>query len=145
MRKLKRSAPRPTAPPAVEKRRTQKTLHGVTLIDDYAWLKAANWQEVLRAPAALPGDIRAVLEAENAYARAVLAPLAELRAALVKEMRGRIKEDDSEVPCQDGPWLYYARHDKGGQHPVFCRVRRSGGTRGGSARRRRARAGQELF
>jgi oligopeptidase B len=127
MRKLKWSAPRPTAPPAVEKRRTQKTLHGVTLIDDYAWLKAANWQEVLRAPAALPGDIRAVLEAENAYARAVLAPLAELRADLVKEMRGRIKEDDSEVPCQDGPWLYYARHDKGGQHPVFCRVRRSGG------------------
>jgi len=74
MRKLKWSAPRPTAPPAVAKRRTETTLHGVTLSDDYAWLKAANWQEVLRAPAALPGDIWALIEAENGYARAMLAP-----------------------------------------------------------------------
>jgi len=28
-----------------------------------------------------------------------------LRAALVKEMRGRIKEDDSEFP-EKRPWLY---------------------------------------
>src|SRR6202011_3809524 len=117
MRKLKWSPRRPTAPPAVEKRRSETTLHGVTLSDNYGWLKAANWQEVLRAPAALPGDIRALIEAENHYAWAMLAPLAEVRAALVKEMRGRIKEDDSEVPRRDGPWLYYARHDKGGQHP----------------------------
>ena len=62
MRKLKWSASRPTAPPPVERRRTETTLHGVTLSDDYAWLKAANWQEVLRAPAALPGDIWALIE-----------------------------------------------------------------------------------
>ncbi|MGH6842038.1 MAG: S9 family peptidase [Methylocella sp.] len=126
MRKLKSPSPRPP-PPAVEKRRTQTTLHGVTLDDDYGWLKAPNWREVLRDPAALPGDIRALLEAENGYAAAMLAPLNRLRAALVKEMRGRIKEDDCEVPRQDGPWLYYARHHKGGQHPVFCRTKRSGG------------------
>ncbi|MGH6848298.1 MAG: S9 family peptidase, partial [Methylocella sp.] len=87
MCKLKWSAPRPP-PPAAEKRRTQTTLHGVTLSDDYGWLKAANWREVLRDPAALPGDILALIEAENGYARAMLAPQAELRAALVKEMRG---------------------------------------------------------
>ncbi|MGH6935301.1 MAG: S9 family peptidase, partial [Methylocella sp.] len=127
MQKPKWSAPRPAAPPAVDKRCSETILHGATLSDDYAWLKAANWQEVLRDPAALPDDIRALIEAENAHARAVLAPLAELRDALVKEMRGRIKEDDSEVPRPDGPWLYYARHDNGGQHPIFCRVKRSGG------------------
>jgi oligopeptidase B len=127
MRKLNWSASRPRTPPAVEKRRKETTQHGVTLCDDYGWLKAPNWQEVLRAPTALPREIRALLEAENSYAAAMLAPLAGLRATLVKEMRGRIKEDDSEVPRQDGPWLYYARHDKGGQHPIFCRVKRSGG------------------
>ena len=114
-------------PPPVEKRRVETSLHGVTLSDDYGWLKAENWQEILRNPAALPSDIRAVIEAENSYARAVLAPAGKLRAALVKEMRGRIKEDDSEVPRADGPWLYYARHTAGGQHPLFCRVKRSGG------------------
>ncbi|MGH6850040.1 MAG: hypothetical protein ACREDD_06285, partial [Methylocella sp.] len=68
MHKHRRSAPRPAAPPAAAKRRTQTTLHGVTLSDDYGWMKAANWREVLRDPAALPGDIRALIEAENDYA-----------------------------------------------------------------------------
>ena len=36
--------------------------------DDYAWLKDANWQKVLRDPALLQPDIRAYLEAENRYA-----------------------------------------------------------------------------
>ena len=115
------------APSPVAKRRVETRVHGVTLYDDYGWLKAENWQEVLRDPAALPADIRALLEAENEYAKATLAPASELRAALVREMRGRIKEDDSEVPRPDGPWLYYARHELGGQHPLFCRVKRSGG------------------
>ena len=39
-------------------------------VDDYAWIRADNWREVLRDPAALPADIRALLEAENAYADA---------------------------------------------------------------------------
>jgi oligopeptidase B len=121
------AAPHPTAPPAARKRRMEMTVHGITLSDDYAWLKAANWQEVLRDPAALPGGIRAVIEAENDYARAVLSPLAALRAALVGEMRGQIKEDDSDVPSPDGPWLYYSRHNIGGQHPVFCRTNGAAG------------------
>ena len=117
----------PAPPPAIEKRPHAKSVHGVTLIDDYAWLKAANWQEVLRDPATLPAEIRAVIEAENDYAQAVLAPSETLRQALVKEMRGRIKEDESDVPCKDGAWLYYARHNEGGQHPLFCRTAGSGG------------------
>src|ERR1700704_4102339 len=30
-------------------------------------------------------------------------------------------------PAKGGPCLSYPRHDKGGQHPVFCRVKHSGG------------------
>jgi oligopeptidase B len=118
---------REAAPPAVEKRHTGTVVHGHTVSDDYAWLKAANWQEVLRDPEALPGEIRALIEAENDYAAAVLAPVEKLRKLLVKEMRGRIKEDDCEVPRQDGPWQYYARYAEGGEHPVYCRMKCSGG------------------
>src|SRR5450631_3622253 len=125
MRKLQWSIRKQKAPFTVEKRPSVTNLHGIELRDDYGWLKAANWQEVLRDPAALPGDIRAVLEAENDYAQAMLAPAAKLQAEIFKEMRGRIKEDDSEVPRPDGPWLYYARHNTAGQYPVFCRAARS--------------------
>ena len=88
----------PDPPPAIEKRIERKLAHGVAIEDEYAWLKAANWQEVLRDPAALPAPIRSIMEAENAFANAALEPYAALRKALVKEMRGRIKEDDAEVP-----------------------------------------------
>jgi oligopeptidase B len=42
-------------------------------------------------------------------------------------MRGRIKEDDSTVPEADGPWGYYTRHRRNGQHPLVCRQPREGG------------------
>ncbi|HET6376306.1 MAG TPA: S9 family peptidase, partial [Methylocella sp.] len=107
-------SPRPASPPAADVRPEVRTVHGAELSDEYAWLKAANWQEVLRNPDALPQAIRALIEAENRYAMAVLAPLDGLRAELVKEMRGRIRENDAEVPRKDGPWFYYSRYNFGG-------------------------------
>ena len=95
--------------------------------DDYAWLRAGNWREVLRDPAALAQDIRAFLEAENEYCEAVLAPLGPLREQLAAEMRARLKEDDSDPPAPDGLWSYYARFRPGGQHRLICRTPREGG------------------
>ena len=98
-----------------------RSFHGQTLVDPHAWLRADNWREVMRDPALLAPDIRAWLEAENAGAEAWLAPHAALRTQLVKEMRGRIKEDDSSVPSTDGPFAYFTRFREGGQHPLICR------------------------
>ena len=91
-------------PPVAPRRPTQRTLHGVALSDDYAWLKDENWQEVLKKPELLAADIRAYLEAENRYTEAMLAPTAALQKQLVAEMRGRITGDDSGVPAPDGPF-----------------------------------------
>jgi oligopeptidase B len=41
--------------------------HGVTLIDEFAWLRAVNWQQVMRDPGALDPAIRKYLDSENAY------------------------------------------------------------------------------
>src|SRR3954454_2326825 len=85
-----RTSPPPTAPIA-PRRPHSFTTHGITIADDYAWLKDANWQEVLRDPSVLNRDIRNYLEAENDYTDSLLGHTAGLQAALVKEMRGRIK------------------------------------------------------
>ncbi len=103
-----------------------RTLHGVALTDDYAWLKADNWQEVMRHPGALDPDIRAYLEAENDYGQAALADTTRLQERLFAEMKGRIKEDDSSVPSPDGDYSYFVRYRQGGQHPNICRARRDG-------------------
>jgi len=107
--------------PKAEKRSKETLVHGVTLRDDYDWLRAENWKDVLRDPDVLPQEIRKHLEAENAYCKKLMAPTRQLQRELVKEMRGRIKEDDSSVPQPDGPFLYYTRFRKGAEHPLVCR------------------------
>jgi oligopeptidase B len=115
------------AAPVAERRPHRSVIHGVELTDDYHWMRAANWQEALRDPAVLPADIKAHLVAENAYSDAVLAPVKPLIEAMVKEMRGRIKEDDSSVPSPDGPWEYFDSFREGGQYPLVGRRPRGGG------------------
>jgi oligopeptidase B len=117
----------PEQPPLAAKRPSRRTLHGVTLEDDYAWLKDEKWQEVLRNPAVLDADIRSYLEAENRYTEALLAPAQALQKTLVAEMRGRIKEDDSGVPQPDGPYAYLWKYRQGGQHQLIGRTPRDGG------------------
>lgn len=115
------------SPPVAEKRRRARVVHGVELDDDYAWLRADNWREVLRDPATLPMDIRALIEAENAHADAVMAPTKDLQQQLFAEMRGRILEDDADVPSPDGEYEYYERYREGGEHEILCRAQRGGG------------------
>ena len=113
-------------PPIADRRPIADTRHGHTRVDPYAWLRDDNWQQVMKEPAVLAADIRAYLEAENAYADGVLAPIRPLQRRLFDEMKGRIKEDDSSVPLPDGPYSYHVRYRAGGQHPLFCRVAADG-------------------
>ncbi len=113
--------------PMAEKRPVSIEQHGITRVDNYGWLRDDNWQEVLRDPSVLRDDVRAHLEAENAYYEAMTADLEGLRETLFTEMRGRIQEDASSVPSPDGPWAYYSRFREGGDYPIFAREPRDGG------------------
>ncbi|MCA0402032.1 MAG: S9 family peptidase [Proteobacteria bacterium] len=112
----------PSSPPPVAMQRARRRMvHGVALVDEYGWLRARNWQQVIEEPASVPAEIARYLRAENRYAAAALAPLDALRKALIAEMRGRIREDEAEPPMKDGDWLYYERFRKRQQYPLFCR------------------------
>ena len=117
----------PLTPPVAPRRPHSTTTHGITIVDDYAWLKDENWQDVLRDPSILDTEIRKHLEAENAFTESLLGHTAALQKRLVKEMRGRIKEDDSSVPSPDGPYAYVRKFREGGQHELFGRTPREGG------------------
>lgn len=119
--------PAASGAPVALKRQKDQTFHGVTLTDNYHWLRADNWQDAMRNPAKLPADIAAYLTAENSYFDAAMADTATLQNDLVAEMRGRIKEDDTSVPRKDGPYLYGSRFRTGDEHPVFERTACDGG------------------
>ncbi|MCO4318377.1 S9 family peptidase [Phyllobacterium sp. 21LDTY02-6] len=113
--------------PAAARHPVSDTRHGITRTDDYAWLRADNWQDVFRDPATLDPAIRAHLDAENAYQTALMADTRALQGQLFNEMKGRIKEDDSSVPAKDGPFAYGTSYKTGGQHPRYFRTPRDGG------------------
>src|SRR5271170_4883541 len=85
-------------------------LHGDKRVDEYAWLREKSNPEV-----------RAYLEAENAYADSATAPVAGLREKLYGEMLGRIKQTDLTVPARQGNYFYYSRTQEGKQYPIWCR------------------------
>ncbi|EKF19808.1 S9 family peptidase [Nitratireductor pacificus] len=115
------------AAPLPEARPVTDTRHGVERSDEYAWMRADNWQEVLRDPSVLDGAIRTHLEAENAYQAELMRDTEALQKDLAAEMRSRIKEDETSVPSRDGPYAYAGGFRTGGEYPRFFRVPRDGG------------------
>lgn len=114
-------------PPKAAKKDHLTTHHGIERNDPYHWLRDDNWQQVMRDPEVLDKDIRAYLEAENAFFEAHMDDSAELREEIYAEIRGRIKEDDSSVPFKDGDFAYFTRTLEGQQYPQICRSDRDGG------------------
>lgn len=113
--------------PRAKRVRTLKHVHGVTLADDYAWLRAKNWQQVIEEPETVPAEIKRYLDAENRYAAHGFRASRPLQKQLIAEMRGRMVEDESAPPWKDGPWLYYERYRKGAQYTLCCRKPVTGG------------------
>lgn len=101
-------------PPVAPKVPRAITQHGHTRVDNYFWLRDRQNPETIR-----------YLEAENAYADAVLEPLADLREQLYQEILGRIQQTDLSVPVRKGDYFYYSRTEEGKQYPIHCRKRGS--------------------
>jgi oligopeptidase B len=120
-------AAEPPSPPIAERRPVTTQHHGIRLTDDYAWLKTEDPEEVVGEPAALEARIRAYLDAENAYAHAMLAPNRALERQLAAEMRGRLSRRDQTVADAWGAWEYFTRYPLGAQRSVHCRRPRGGG------------------
>ncbi|MEO3998527.1 S9 family peptidase [Mesorhizobium sp. CAU 1732] len=113
--------------PTTDRRPHVDVNHGIERTDDYAWLRADNWQDMFKDPALLDPAIRSHLEAENTYQQALMADTAALQKTLFAEMKGRIKEDDSSVPMKDGDFAYGMSYRVGGEQPRFIRTPRDGG------------------
>ena len=103
-----------TAPPDVRPQPETTVIHGDTLVDPYRWLNQRENPEVLD-----------YLRAENRYAETMLAPTKALQEQLFDEMKGRIKEDDRNVPYFERGYWYYSRVSKGQDYAVYCRRKES--------------------
>ncbi len=108
-------------PPRARKQNHHSTHHGITRLDEYAWLRDENWQAVMHEPTLLQDDIRTHLEAENAYTAHMLASVKDLQDQLYQEMRGRVEEDETSLPLTLGDYIWLKKYQKGSEHPQICR------------------------
>ena len=100
----------PTPPVAAQKPYTVKGPENRN--DPYYWLR----DDTRKLP-----EMLAYLNAENAYADAVLAPTKPLQEQLFNEIVGRIKQDDSTVPVRERGYYYYTRYQTGQDYPIVAR------------------------
>ena len=108
-------------PPVAAKKPHSFTHHGITVTDDYAWLRDPGYPEVTDP------EILAHLEAENAWFEARMAPQQPLIDSLFTEMRARIKEADRSVPQKDGDWVYWIEFEEGAEYKKWWRRPVAGG------------------
>jgi len=106
------SAEASPVPPLARREPVEQILHGDRRVDHYAWLREKENPEVI-----------AYLEAENAYAEAVLKPTEPFQEALYREMLGRIQQTDLSVPYLLRGYVYFTRTAEGKQYPLHCRRR----------------------
>ena len=74
-------------PPMTEKKPKTTNIHGVTIVDDYFWLRDKTNPAVM-----------AHLQAENDYADSMMKPTAGLQEKLYNEMLSHIKQTYDSVP-----------------------------------------------
>ena len=98
------------APPVAKKIPFERKHHGDTVIDHYEWLRDKEDPEVI-----------AFLEQQNEYTTAHTADLADLRADIYNEIKGRTQETDMSVPTRRGQYWYYARTEEGKQYALRAR------------------------
>ena len=102
-------------PPVAAKIPHSFSHHGLTVSDDYAWLRDPGYPEVTDK------TVLAHLEAENAWFEARMGERKPVIDALFKEMRARIKEADKSVPQKDGDFLYWIEFEEGAEYKKWWR------------------------
>jgi oligopeptidase B len=108
------AAPQLPQPPVAAKKSYQVASPHGTREDEYYWLR----DDKRESPQML-----AYVNAENAYADAMLAHVKPLETKVYNEIIGRLQQDDSTVPYLMNGYWYFRRYETGKEYPIYSRRR----------------------
>ena len=98
------------SPPVADLVPYQLKIHDHIRIDPYYWLNERDNPKVLD-----------YLDRENDYYQKMTAHTQTLQQELYKEMRARMKEEDSSVPYFYNGYWYITRYEEGKDYPIYIR------------------------
>ena len=101
--------------PHAEVKHYQAEYHGLTITDNYHWLRDQSYPEVNDKP------VLDYLKAENDYYASFLAPHQKLVDTLFEEFKGRVNETDTSVPWQKNGYEYRWYFQPGKEYRTWAR------------------------
>ncbi|MGY8942049.1 MAG: S9 family peptidase [Flavobacteriales bacterium] len=108
-------------PPVADKKPHTTDIHGLTLEDDYFWMRLSDEQKEAEESDPQTHEVVDFLNAENTYTEAVMKSTESFQESLFEEIKGRIKQDDQSVPLRDNGYWYYSRYEEGKEYAIYCR------------------------
>ncbi|KAB3519804.1 prolyl oligopeptidase family serine peptidase [Corynebacterium sp. zg254] len=109
MSTVESASARPPQPKKVLHRREH---HGRVFEDNYEWMREKDSPE-----------LRAHLEAENAYTQARTGHLKTLSENIFQEVKARVQETDMTLPVRNRQWWYFSRTQEGKSYATMCRIK----------------------
>lgn len=107
--------------PVAEKQPLKLEKHNDFRVDNYFWMRLSDEQKLAEIKDEQTKKVIDYLESENEYYDKVTGYTKDFQANLFKEMKGRIKEDDSSVPYKSNGYFYITRFEIGNQYPIYSR------------------------
>ncbi len=102
--------------PKLKKIKSEKKYHDLNLIDDYAWVDQPNILEVLKDANKLDPEVKNYIKANNNITAQYFDDVKNLQKNLFKEIKSKIKLDDTSLKFKDKKYYYWVKTEAQGNY-----------------------------
>ena len=102
--------------PKLKKIKSEKKYHDLNLIDEYAWVDQPNILEVLKDANKLDPEVKNYIKANNNITSQYFDDVKNLQKNLFKEIKSKIKLDDTSLKFKDKKYYYWVKTEAKGNY-----------------------------
>ena len=102
--------------PKLKKIKSEKIYHDIALSDEYSWVDQANILEVLKDANKLDPEVKSYIDANNKMTDEYFEDTQDLQKKLFKEIKSKIKLDDTSLKFKDKKYYYWAKTEAKGNY-----------------------------